>query len=104
MVSCVLTESEGGVLIFECNQEYTYDPNGSRFFAWKKDNTTHLLHQLSGKDEVFHGLLCKIILYVIVMSSYRSPGVFNGDFDGFGLGQVPGPVGNLVSQELPVDS
>ena len=26
VVSCVLAESEGGVLIFECNQEYTNDP------------------------------------------------------------------------------
>ena len=53
---------------------------------------------------VLAAIKCKIELYVIVMSSYRSPGVFNGDFDGFGLGQVPGPVGDLVSQELPVDS
>ena len=54
---CFLAESEGGVLIFECKQEYTNDPNGFRSLLGKRTIQHTLVHQLSGKDEVFHGLL-----------------------------------------------
>ena len=59
MVSCVLAESEGGVLIFEWNQEYTNDPQWFSVLCLEKRTIQHtLVHQLSRKDEVFHGLLC----------------------------------------------
>ena len=58
VVSCVLAESEGGVLIFEWNQEYTNDPQWFSVLCLEKRTIQHtLVHQLSRKDEVFHGLL-----------------------------------------------